>query len=144
MKLDTVWRFFRTVGWASVGVVAVTALVIPVLNAMNIGDFDSIKVAAVIGGLTVFGAGLLAVIQSLVTSNSAQASAVQRALYQFGQTALAGLAAPVVANTLLETTVNYGRSLWGTFLVALVAAAQSYVVNAREASPTAVTPIPPS
>jgi hypothetical protein len=138
--MDKLWRFFRTVGWASVGVVAVSALVVPVLDAMNVGDFVGVKQAVVIGGLTVLGAGLLAVLQGLISDSPT--TVLHRVVNQFAQTAIAGLVAPVLADTLLDTAVNYGRSIAGVILAALVAAAQAWAVNAKEASAVAVTPAP--
>lgn len=138
--MDKVWRFFRTVAWASVGVVAVTSFAIPLLKAFEVGDFAAAKAAAVIGGLTVLGAGIFAVIQAMVQDNPT--SVMQRAINQFAQTVLAGLAAPVLADTILSTVVEYGQSLLGTFLAAVVAALTSFAVNQREASADAFTPVP--
>ena len=138
--MDKVWRFFRTVAWASVGVVAVTSFAIPLLKAFEVGDFAAAKVAAVVGGLTVLGAGLLAVLQAMVQKEPTTAR--QRALNQLVQTAIAGLAAPVVADTLTNTVVEYGQTLLGTAIAAVIAGLTALVVNQREASVTASTPAP--
>lgn len=140
--MDKVWRFFRTVGWGSVGVVAVVWVVIPALQKIQVGDWPGLATAVVIGGLTVVGAGLLAFLQALIQKNSAQSTALQRALYQFGQMAVAGLAAPVLADTLFNTAANYGRSLWFTFSAALIAGVQAFIVNRREALDGVPTPAP--
>jgi uncharacterized membrane protein len=133
--MDQLWRFFRTVGWASVGAVFVLWVIVPLLEAAKVGDMLAAKEAVVVGGLTVVGAGIFAVLTTLVQRNAAQTTPLQRALYQFGQTALAGALAPIVADTLVDTAVNYGKSLWVTMLTALVAAVQAFIVNQREASP---------
>lgn len=139
--MDALWRFFRTVGWASVGVVFATAVLIPLLNAINLGDYLGAQEILVVGGLTVLGAGILAILQSLAMRNQGQTTPVQRAIFQFCQTAIAGLAAPVVADSLMDTAVNYGRGLWSMLLVSLAAAVQAFIVNQREASREAATPM---
>lgn len=141
--MDKVWRFFRTVAWGAVGVVAVTSLVIPVLNAIGATegpDWISAKAAVVVGGLTVLGAGLVAVLQALVLKDPI--TVAQRVLNQFVQMILAGAAAPVIADTLLNTAVNYGKAWIALAIASAIAALQSFVVNRQEASPAALTPAP--
>lgn len=137
--MDKVWRFFRTVAWASVGVVAVTSFLIPLLKALELGEYGTAKSVAVVGGLTVIGAGILAVAQALIQKEPT--TVLQRTVNQFGQTIVAGLAAPFLADTLFNTVAGYGQALLGLFISAIVAALMSFVVNQRESDPEVATPV---
>ncbi len=130
--MDKVLRFFRTVAWGTVGLVFVTAVAVPALNAANVGDWPGFQAAIVVGALTVLGAGVLAVIMALIPRLSTN-SPLARAVAQFLQTVAAGIPAPFLAEQLTETVVNYGRAWWALLLVALTSAVQAYIVNRREA-----------
>lgn len=142
MRIDTVWRFLRTVGWASVGLVFATGVLIPLLEKVQLNDWIGAEQVVVVGGLAVLTAGLLAIITALIPRFATGTTTIQRAVLQFLQTFAGFLVAPVLADSLFNTAVIYGRSLWSGLLVALSAAVTAYIVNQREASARALTPAP--
>lgn len=138
--MDKVWRFFRTVGWSSVGLVFVGSL-IAVVNSINEGDYIGAKTLAAVGLFTVIGSGIVAIIQAALTQTTTQTSPAYRAVSQFLQVLVAGVPAPFFADTFLDTATSYGEAWIALVGVAIAAGLQSFVVNQREADPTAVTPL---
>lgn len=145
--MDKVLRFSRTVAWGTVGLVLVTAVVLPALNSAKVGDWPGFQAAIVVGGLTVLGAGVLAIVTATIPSLVLN-TPLARAVAQFLQTIAAGIPAPFLADTLTDTVVSYGQAWSALVLVALVAAAQAFVVNRREAALVVPVvnpdPIPPA
>ncbi len=138
--MDKVWRFFRTVGWSSVGLVAVGSI-LAVVNAVNEGDTIGARVLAAIGLFTVIGSGLVAILQAALLKTSTRTTPAYRAVSQLLQVLIASAPAPFFAETFLNTAGEYGQAWLALTGVGVAAALQAYMVNKREADPTAVTPL---
>lgn len=138
--MDRIWRFLRTVAWTATGLVFASAVVLPLLKAVEAGDWPGAQTIMVVGGLTTIGSGIVAVLMSLVIA--APTTVLHRVVNQVLQVLIAGAPAPVIADTLFNTSVDYGRAWASLVLVAIGAGVQAWIVNTREAAPNVDTPAP--
>ena len=128
--LMTRWTLYlRTFAWAAVGFFATDGVFTAIMDALEIGDWSTGVKRLTLASIAALATGVIAVIQSLRYSTD---TSLGKAINQFLQMLLAGLATLAVADLTGAAVVAFGTAFWKLIVAALIGAAQAYFVNLGE------------